>query len=121
VNAVENEPNQWQTYRTRFLVRARQLTEVTAFLDPMGREQRGQAGDYLVESAVGFRRIMSRKFFEDVYVAIQPDSPAPAARAISPALAKDSAATCMAPRIAKRSNFRGENETPSPAPRPLIA
>ena len=38
----------WNTYRTRFLVRARQLTEPIRFLDPLGREHRGQPGDYLV-------------------------------------------------------------------------
>jgi hypothetical protein len=76
----EKEASEWQTYRTRFLVRARQLSAAMAFVDPIGREQRGEAGDYLVESAIGVRRIMPRKFFEDVYVAIEPEtSPEPSA------------------------------------------
>jgi hypothetical protein len=60
----------WNTYRTRFLVRARQLTEPVRFLDPLGREHRGQPGDYLVESSDGFRRITPRQLFEDIYVAM---------------------------------------------------
>ena len=76
---VERDVNEWQTYRTRFLVRARQLTEPMSFHDPIGlREQCGNAGDYLVESAVGVRRVMPRKFFEDVYVPIEPEASAPA-------------------------------------------
>ena len=59
---------EWNTYRTRFLVRARQLTEPVRFLDPLGREHRGQPGDYLVESSDGFRRITPRQLFEDIYV-----------------------------------------------------
>ena len=69
----------WTIYRTRFLVRARQLTEPMAFTDALGREQRGQAGDYLVEDSGGIRRITSRRLFEDIYVSLTalPDSIAP--------------------------------------------
>jgi hypothetical protein len=64
---VESE---WQVYRTRFLIRARQLTGPLEFRDALGREHRGQKGDYLVESSDGVRRIAPREIFEDVYVAM---------------------------------------------------
>ena len=57
-------------YRTRFLVKARQLTTRLVFVDALGREQRGQAGDYLVEASDGSRSIQRRQIFEDVYVAM---------------------------------------------------
>ena len=62
----------WQVYRTRFLIRARQLTGPLEFRDALGREHRGQRGDYLVESSDGTQRIAPRKIFEDVYVAMGP-------------------------------------------------
>jgi hypothetical protein len=62
----------WKTYRTRFLIKARQLTQPLAFVDALGREHRGEAGDYLVESSDGSRRIAQRLIFEDVYVAMGP-------------------------------------------------
>lgn len=34
----------------------------------LGREHRGQKGDYLVESSDGMSRIAPREIFEDVYV-----------------------------------------------------
>jgi len=64
---------EWNTYRTRFLVRARQLTEPLAFIDGLGREHRGRPGDYLVESGDGSRRITPRAIFEDVYVSMSPE------------------------------------------------
>ncbi len=63
-----NLQSQWTVYRTRFLVRARQLTEPLIFTDPFGREQSGQPGDYLVESSDGLERIASQALFEDIYV-----------------------------------------------------
>ena len=60
----------WQVYRTRFLIRARQLTGPLEFRDALGREHRGQKGDYLVESSDGSLRIAPREIFEDVYVAM---------------------------------------------------
>jgi hypothetical protein len=63
-----NSESQWTVYRTRFLVRARQLTEPFVFTDALGREQSGRPGDYLVESADGIRRITSLAIFEDIYV-----------------------------------------------------
>jgi len=62
----------WNIYRTRFLIKARQLTEPLAFVDPLGREQRGQPGDYLIESSDGRRSIQRREIFEDIYVAMGP-------------------------------------------------
>jgi hypothetical protein len=64
--------SQWTTYRTRFLVRARQLTEPFFFTDILGREQSGRAGDYLVESSDGFRSIAPQTIFEDIYVPVDP-------------------------------------------------
>jgi len=63
-----NLENQWTVYRTRFLVRARQLTELLVFTDALGREQSGRPGDYLVESSDGIRRITTQTLFEDIYV-----------------------------------------------------
>jgi hypothetical protein len=67
----------WNTYRTRFLVRARQLTEPLAFTDPLGREHRGRPGDYLVQSSEGLLRIAPREIFEDVYVVMEAEHDAP--------------------------------------------
>jgi len=63
---------QWKIYRTRFLIKARQLNQPFRFVDALGREHRGEAGDYLVESSDGSRRIAPRLIFEDVYVAMGP-------------------------------------------------
>jgi hypothetical protein len=63
-----NPGNPWTMYRTRFLVRARQLSEPLIFTDALGREQSGRAGDYLVEFAEGVRRITARIVFEDIYI-----------------------------------------------------
>jgi len=67
-----NLASQWTVYRTRFLVRARQLTEPLVFTDALGREQSGRPGDYLVESSDGIRRITTHAIFEDVYVPLAP-------------------------------------------------
>ena len=63
--------NNWNTYRTRFLVRAQQLTEPLAFTDSLGREHHGRPGDYLVQSSEGLLRIAPREIFEDVYVVME--------------------------------------------------
>jgi len=74
-----NAKNNWNTYRTRFLVRARQLTQPLVFTDSFGREHSGQPGDYLVETSDGIRRITTRALFEDIYVPLAPEStPQPA-------------------------------------------
>jgi len=65
--------NNWNLYRTRFLVRARQLTQPLVFTDSFGREHCGQPGDYLLETSDGVRRIASRTLFEDIYVPLSPE------------------------------------------------
>jgi len=61
----------WTVYRTRFVVRARQITEPLVFTDALGREHSGQPGDYLVESSEGFRCIRPCDLFENIYVPLQ--------------------------------------------------
>ncbi|MGH9530250.1 MAG: hypothetical protein ACRD2S_10080 [Terriglobales bacterium] len=62
--------NEWKTYRTRFLVRAKQLSDPLIFTDKLGREHRGDPGDYLVESSDGTIRVAPKAIFEDIYVAM---------------------------------------------------
>jgi len=58
----------WITYRTRFLVKARQLNNSLSFTDVLGRQHCGSKGDYLVESSEGVLSIAPRQIFEDIYV-----------------------------------------------------
>jgi hypothetical protein len=60
----------WKTYRTRFLVKAKQLNSNLSFIDALGRHHSGRKGDYLVESSDGAFSITPRRIFEDVYVAM---------------------------------------------------
>ena len=60
----------WKTYRTRFVVRARQLNEPFTFTDTNGHEHHGSPGDYVIESREGLR-ISRREIFEDVYIAME--------------------------------------------------
>ena len=60
---------EWKTYRTRFLVKAKQLSSSLTFVDPLGRQHSGRKGDYIVESD-GLLRIAPRQIFEDIYVTI---------------------------------------------------
>lgn len=74
----------WTTYRTRFLVKAKQLATSFSFTDALGRQHSGRKGDYLVEFSGGILRIASRELFEDIYVPItleqsRPSIPANAA------------------------------------------
>ena len=69
---MEKPSTEWNVYRTRFLIRAKQLTEPLMFVDVLGREHCGRPGDYLVESSDGMRRIAPREIFEDVYVPMGP-------------------------------------------------
>jgi len=69
---VRHRSIDWKVYRTRFLIRAKQLSEPYAFIDALGREHHGRPGDYLVESSDGQRSIQRREIFEDVYVAMCP-------------------------------------------------
>ena len=59
---------QWKTYRTRFLVQAKQLVSSLSFVDHLGRQHCGRKGDYLVESSDGVLSITPRRIFEDIYV-----------------------------------------------------
>ena len=69
---------EWKTYRTRFLVRAKQLSSSLTFTDHLGRQHCGRKGDYLVESCDGVLSIAPRQIFEDVYVVMgEPQEPEP--------------------------------------------
>ena len=59
---------EWKTYRTRFLVKAKQLNSSLSFTDDLGRQHCGRKGDYLVESCDGVLSITPRRIFEDIYV-----------------------------------------------------
>ena len=72
---MKNMSSEWNVYRTRFLIKAKQLTEPVFFVDGLGREHSGRPGDYLVESSDGSRRIAPKAIFEDVYVAMEPAPP----------------------------------------------
>ena len=61
---------EWKTYRTRFLVKAKQLGSSLSFVDNLGRQHSGRKGDYLVESSDGVITIAPRQIFEDIYVAM---------------------------------------------------
>jgi len=67
---VRKAEDEWQVYRTRFLLRAKQLTRPLEFRDALGLEHRGQSGDYLIESSDGTQRIAPREIFEDIYVSM---------------------------------------------------
>ena len=71
---------EWKTYRTRFLVQAKQITSTLTFVDHLGRQHCGRKGDYLVESSDGVLSIAPRRIFEDIYVPMstpgEPDQPA---------------------------------------------
>ena len=68
MNKVESD---WNVYRTRFLIKAKQLTKPLKFVDALGREHCGKKGDYLMEWCDGLRRIAPKKIFEDVYVPME--------------------------------------------------
>jgi len=59
---------EWKTYRTRFLVKSKQLSSALSFVDHLGRQHCGRKGDYLVESFDGVLSIAPRRIFEDIYV-----------------------------------------------------
>lgn len=76
---MKNTTAGWQIYRTRFLIKAKPLTQPMSFIDTLGREQHGQPGDYLIESSDGSRSIQRREIFEDIYVAMGPADSSPSA------------------------------------------
>ena len=57
----EFRSDDWNIYRTRFLVSAKRLTRPLTFTDPLGREHQGRPGDYLVQSSNGLLRIAPRE------------------------------------------------------------
>src|SRR5262249_26933848 len=59
---------EWKTYRTRFLVKAKQLNSSLSFTDHLGRQHCGRKADSLVESSDGVLSIAPRRIFEDIYV-----------------------------------------------------
>ncbi len=65
--------SEWKTYRTRFLVKAKQLSSSLSFTDHLGRQHCGRKGDYLVESFDGVLSIAPRQIFEDIYVTMLED------------------------------------------------
>lgn len=74
----------WNVYRTRFLVRAKRLTQPITFTDPLGREHSGNTGDYLVQSSEGLLRVAPREIFEDVYVVLESAQPTFQPAALAP-------------------------------------
>jgi hypothetical protein len=87
---------QWKTYRTRFLVKAKQLDYALSFTDHLGRQHCGRKGDYLVESFEGVLSIAPRQIFEDIYVSM------PQRRKETPDFARDEIAP---PAIASDLQF----------------
>jgi len=86
--------NDWTTYRTRFLIRAKQLYHPLTFVYCLGREHSGGPGDYLVLSSDGSRRIAPREIFEDIYVPLdRPEDPWPLAVELASLLPADLVAT----------------------------
>jgi len=69
--SADSASDDLNVYRTRFLVRAKQLTQPLVFTDPLGREHRGLPGDYVVQSSEGLLRIAPQEIFEDVYVPME--------------------------------------------------
>ena len=68
---MSDTTNHWKVYRSKFLVRAKQLTGPLAFVDTLGRDHHGQKGDYLMEWSSGVLRIVPREFFETAYVPLE--------------------------------------------------
>jgi hypothetical protein len=100
---VRSMASEWTTYRTRFLIKARQLDAPLVFVDALGREHAGQKGDYLVQSSDGSQRIAPREIFEDIYV--------PMGRASEPwpslAQATDSQRARTGPAVRRRAPTGG--------------
>jgi hypothetical protein len=94
----------WQTYRTRFTVRARTLSAPLSFVDGLGREQSGKIGDYLVESN-GVVTITPRRIFEDVYVALETQDLVATGSLSRPADRSSAAPPRKSPISTKKSGF----------------
>jgi len=92
------ETRPWVTYRTRFLVKAKQLNSTLSFTDSLGRQHSGRKGDYLVESSDGVLRIAPRQIFEDIYVPLLADS----CQTASPSQASPQESTPLRDEISSR-------------------
>ncbi len=64
----------WKIYRTKYLVKAKQLSHEYSLIDSTGRALTGQPGDYLVENSDGSLRIARREVFEDVYAELETEN-----------------------------------------------
>ena len=106
-----NVESQWTVYRTRFLVRARQLTEPLVFTDALGREQSGRPGDYLVETSEGIRRITSRALFEDIYVPLAPAQTFGLAPRVQPPAPEGDSSRVLPRPVARASPQEGARAT----------
>lgn len=91
---------EWKTYRTRFLVKAKQLSSTLSFTDHLGRQHCGRKGDYLVESFDGVLSIAPRQIFEDVYVSMSESD--------SDAAANPVQSVTPAPEVLSSRNLRVE-------------
>jgi hypothetical protein len=110
-----NFDDQWTVYRTRFLVRARQLKQPLIFTDALGREQSGGPGDYVVESSDGVTRITTQALFEDIYVPLVPALLLPP-RATDESAALPSSASTSSARVLPPLGWRpSQNSPPYPA------
>jgi hypothetical protein len=99
-----SQPSDWQTYRTRFTIRARILSAPLSFVDALGREQNGKRGDYLVESN-GMVTITARHIFEDVYVPLDTQTQVGTAALGRPAEQSSAAPPRKSPISTKKSGF----------------
>jgi hypothetical protein len=107
---------EWKTYRTRFLIKAKQLNSSLSFVDDLGRQHSGRKGDYLVESWDGVVSIAPRQIFEDVYVAMGWESAGSGASPdIETRAIRKSPQPCHPRRIASPSANLWDQQ-PSPGP-----
>ena len=102
---------EWKTYRTRFLVKAKQLNSSLTFTDHLGRQHCGRKGDYLVESCDGVLSIAPRRIFEDIYVpmGLTPDPNPLSSKEEEPASLRLASLQIEPLRIEKiKTNFRDD-------------
>jgi hypothetical protein len=106
---------QWKTYRTRFLVKAKQLSSSLSFVDHLGRQHCGRKGDYLVESSDGVLSIAPRRIFEDIYVPMtlrqQPGATDPVIN--DPCISQNTASAPMLERLKSEAQVE-EVKAPKP-------
>jgi len=105
----------WITYRTRFLVNAKQLSTSLTFTDSLGRQHSGRKGDYLVESSDGVLRIAPRQIFEDIYVPLlEPEAveqpTTPTTTSLPPHLTRKSPQPAGVPHVSPSLRDMGERD-----------